>query len=472
MELETTIGLEVHVQLKTKTKLFCGCRNEFGASPNTHVCPICTGLPGVLPVLNRSALDLGIRAALALQCEIAEYTKFDRKNYFYPDLPKGYQISQFDLPFSRNGKITLSDGTVIRIHRIHLEEDAGKGIHDRGDFSLVDLNRAGVPLLECVSEPDLHNAEHAVEYLTTLKQIMQYVGASECDMEKGSLRCDVNVSVAPKGSGKLGTKVEVKNLNSFRHVAKALEYEIARQGASLAHGEKIIQETRLWREAEGVTHPMRSKEEAHDYRYFPEPDLPPFTIPKAKIDEVRHNLPELPSARRERLLRDYALSVDDAKLLMQDRALGDYYEQTAKLCGNPKSASNWITGVVLQALNEKSISVDSFSVSPSSLSQLIQKVDSGQINVPSGRQVFFKMVETGKDATTLIREMNLEQISDTSELEKLCREAMDAVPKAVEQFKAGKEKALDSLVGKVMGATKGRANPKILQEIFRRLIGS
>lgn len=472
MSLEATIGLEVHVQLATKTKLFCSCLNQFAAPPNSLTCPICSGLPGTLPVLNATALELGIRAALALECQIAEFTKFDRKNYFYPDLPKGYQISQFDLPLSKNGRVVLGDGTVIRIHRIHMEEDAGKGIHDRGDFSLMDFNRAGVPLLECVSEPDLHTPEQAVEYLTRLKEIFRGVGASECDMEKGSLRCDVNVSVAPKGAEKLGTKVEVKNLNSFRHVGKALEYEIARQSALVSNREKIFQETRLWREAEAVTHPMRSKEEAHDYRYFPEPDLPPITISKEKIETVRKTLPELPAVRRERFQKQYALSLEEASLLNQDLALAHYFEETAKLVGNPKSASNWITGVVLQALNEKQIGIESFSIKPDSLSDLIRRVDSGQINVASGRSVFFDMVATGKPAADLIREKGLEQISDEAALEKLAREAIVAIPKAVEQFKTGKEKALDSLVGKVMGATKGRANPKIVQDILRRLISS
>ncbi len=472
MSLEATIGLEVHVQLATKTKLFCSCLNQFAAPPNSLTCPICSGLPGTLPFLNATALELGIRAALALECQIAEFTKFDRKNYFYPDLPKGYQISQFDLPLSKNGRVVLGDGTVIRIHRIHMEEDAGKGIHDRGDFSLMDFNRAGVPLLECVSEPDLHTPEQAVEYLTRLKEIFRGVGASECDMEKGSLRCDVNVSVAPKGAEKLGTKVEVKNLNSFRHVGKALEYEIARQSALVSNRERIFQETRLWREAEAVTHPMRSKEEAHDYRYFPEPDLPPITISKEKIETVRKTLPELPATRRERFQKQYALSLEEASLLNQDLTLAHYFEETAKLTGNPKSASNWITGVVLQALNEKQIGIESLSIKPDSLSDLIRRVDSGQINVASGRSVFFDMIATGKPAADLIREKGLEQISDEAALEKLALEAIAAIPKAVEQFKAGKEKALDSLVGKVMGATKGRANPKIVQDILRRLISS
>ena len=469
MDLDVTIGLETHIQLKTRTKLFCACRNEFGAPPNSLVCPVCSGLPGVLPVLNRSALEIGIRAALALGCEVASFTKFDRKNYFYPDLPKGYQISQYDLPLSRKGRVTLADGTAIRIHRIHLEEDAGKGIHDRGDFSLVDLNRAGVPLLECVSEPDLRTPEQAVEYLTTLKQTMQYVGASECDMEKGSLRCDVNVSVAPKGSGKLGTKVEVKNLNSFRHVAKALEYEVHRQGAALAHGEKIVQETRLWREADGVTASMRSKEEAHDYRYFPEPDLPPFTISRELVESLRKSLPELPGARRERFVKKYGLSEDDAKLYTQDLALANFYEGWAEQ--NPGSRSNWWPSLILQRRNELNATTEEIlkNISFTAVTTVTTATESGQINVKSGREIFLKMLETGEDPKEFIK--GSEQISDEAGLEKLCREAMAAVPRAVEQFREGKEKALDSLVGKVMGATKGRANPKIVQETLRRLIG-
>ncbi len=470
MELEVTVGLEAHVQIKTQTKLFCGCANEFGAPPNTHICPICTGMPGVLPVFNRAALHYGIRAALSLDCEICENTKFDRKNYFYPDLPKGYQISQYDLPYARNGKITLMDGSVIRIHRIHIEEDAGKTIHDRGPFSLVDLNRAGVPLLECVSEPDIRSPEQATEYLHILKQTMQYAGVSDCDMEKGSLRCDVNVSLAPQKAKQMGTKVEIKNLNSFRHIAKALEYEIARQSAMLSQGEKIVQETRLWKEAENKTVSMRSKEEAHDYRYFPEPDLPPLKIDKDFIQQIRKELPELPAAKIERFQNSYRLNVQESSLLAQNRALADYFEETAKLTGNPKSACNWISSSILETLNTRGIMIEQLPLSPAAFADLIRRVDAGELNVKSGKKVFAEMIETGKEAKTLIEELGLSQISDTHQIENFCREAIQALPKAVEQFRGGKERAIDSLVGKVMGATGGRANPSMVQEILRRLI--
>ncbi len=471
VEREATIGLETHVQLKTRTKLFCGCAYAFGAPPNTLVCPVCAGLPGALPVLNRAAFETAVRAALALRCEIPPETKFDRKNYFYPDLPKGYQISQFDAPLSRNGSLALADGTVVRIRRAHLEEDAGKAIHDRGERTLVDFNRCGVPLLEIVTEPDLHSAAHAVAYLVLLRRTLRFAGISECDMEKGSLRCDVNVSLAPRGAPR-GTRVEVKNLNSFRMIGRAIEHEIARQGEVLERGGSVEQETRLWRDAQGATAPMRSKEEAHDYRYFPEPDLPPFHAPARWVEELRASLPELPGERRARFERAYGLPSETAETLTAERGLADYFEALAEACGDPKAAANWTSGEVSRELNERGIAIESFPLPPSSLARLLALVPA-RVSVGAARTIFRELVGSpGADPAALAASMGLEQVSDPAAIEAACREAIAGAPKAVEEFRAGKGKALDSLMGKVMGATKGRANPGLVRETLRRLLGS
>ena len=468
---EATIGLETHVQLKTRTKLFCGCANAFGAPPNTLVCPVCAGLPGALPVLNRAAFETAVRAALALRCEIPPETKFDRKNYFYPDLPKGYQISQFDAPLSRNGSLALADGTVVRIRRAHLEEDAGKAIHDRGDRTLVDFNRCGVPLLEIVTEPDLHAAADAVDYLVLLRRTMRYAGISECDMEKGSLRCDVNVSLAPRGAPP-GTRVEVKNLNSFRMIGRAIEHEIARQGEVLDGGGRVELETRLWRDAQGVTAPMRSKEEAHDYRYFPEPDLPPFHAPARWVEELRASLPELPGERRARFERAYGLPAETSETLTAERGLADYFEALAESCGDPKAAANWTAGEVSRELNERGIPIEAFPLPASNLARLLALVPA-RVSVGAARTIFRELVGSpGADPAALAASMGLEQVSDPAAIEAACRQAIAEAPKAVEEFRAGKGKALDSLMGKVMGATKGRANPGLVRETLRRLLGS
>ncbi|HET6201843.1 MAG TPA: Asp-tRNA(Asn)/Glu-tRNA(Gln) amidotransferase subunit GatB [Planctomycetota bacterium] len=471
VEYEPTIGLETHVQLRTRTKLFCGCASAFGAPPNTLVCPICAGLPGTLPALNRAAFEAAVRASLALRCEIAPETKFDRKNYFYPDLPKGYQISQYDAPLSRNGRLLLADGSVVHIRRAHLEEDAGKAIHDRGDRTLVDFNRCGIPLLEVVTEPDFHTAAQAVAYLVLLRRTMRYVGASECDMEKGSLRCDVNVSLAPSGAPP-GTRVEVKNLNSFRMVGRAIEHETARQREVLARGGAVEQETRLWRDAQGVTAPMRSKEEAHDYRYFPEPDLPPFHAPAAWVERLRSELPELPAERRARFERAVGLPSEAAETLTAERGLADYFEALAGACGDARAAANWVAGEVCRELNERKIEIEEFPLGPPALARLLALVPD-RVSVGAARAIFRRLVESpASDPAALAASMGLEQLSDVSAIEAACREALAAAPRAAEEFRAGKGKALDSLVGRVMGATKGRANPRLVQETLRRLLGS
>ncbi len=471
MRLRPTIGLETHVQLATSTKLFCGCANRFGDSPNTLVCPICSGQPGVLPVLNRQALRLGIRAALALDAEIASFTKFDRKHYFYPDLPKGFQISQFDLPFSKGGGIALASGAFVRLRRIHLEEDAGKAIHDRGDATLVDLNRAGVPLMEIVTEADVHSAEDAFEYLTLLKERLRFAGVSECDMEKGSLRCDVNVSVHPEDAHGLGTRAEVKNLNSFANVRKAIEFEIARQTEVLGRGGKVVQETRTWRDGQGRTETLRSKEEAHDYRYFPEPDLPPLEIGRDLVEEIRRELPEAADARRARYARDFGLHAEELQTLTLDRASGDWFETLAAACGDPKAAAVWVCGEVSRLRNERGVPIDALPVTPAQVAAVIALVQSGRASNTAAKQVFAALVERpDRTPEALLQELGLEQISDAGAIEALCREVLAAHAKAVAEFRAGKEKALGAVVGQVMKRSAGRANPALVQETLRRVL--
>lgn len=475
MDFRPTIGLETHVQLATRSKLFCSCPNRFGDPPNTNICPVCTGQPGVLPVLNAEALRLGIRAALALGAQVAARTKFDRKHYFYPDLPKGFQISQFDLPFSTGGGIELdsSGGTRVRLRRIHLEEDAGKGIHDRGEETLVDLNRAGVPLLEIVTEPDVQSADEAHEYLTALKEILRFAGVSECDMEKGSLRCDVNVSVHPAGKEGFGTRCEVKNLNSFAHVKKAIAYEIARQSAILAKGGAVSQETRTWREAEGRTEILRSKEEAQDYRYFPEPDLPVLEIAPALVEEVRTAIPELPRARRVRYRDAFHLNAEEIQTLTLERAAGDFFEAVARACGDPKAAAVWVSGEVNRVRNERGIAFEAFPLTPAQVASVIELVKSGRASVGSARQVFEALVSNpSATASGLLESLGLEQISDPAVIDGAVREALAANAKAVAEFKAGKEKALGAVVGQVMKKTGGRANPALVQESLRRILAS
>ncbi len=479
---EMVVGLEVHVQLKTQTKLFCGCPTDFGAPPNSHVCPVCLGLPGVLPVLNREAFELALRAALALGAEIAPFTKFDRKNYYYPDLPKNYQISQYDLPFSRGGGVAFDAAgreVRIRVHRVHLEEDAGKLLHagaagaDGGfsaEGSLVDLNRTGIPLLEIVSEPDIRSSGEAYGYLTALKQILQYAGVSDCDMEKGSLRCDANVSVRPAGETALGVKVEIKNLNSFRFVAKALDCEVRRQIGVLQDGGRIVQETRLWDQAKEETRPMRSKEEAHDYRYFPEPDLTPIVVDAAWLAEVRKALPELPRARQRRFVERYGLPAYDAEVLTQSRELADYFEACVAAQPKAKVVSNWIMGELSKLLNERKCTVGELGIPPDRLAELIGLVEAGTVTGKAAKEVFAEMASSGKAPGDIVKAKGLTAVNDAGEIESLCQAAIDANPGPVADYQAGKKAALQFLMGQVMKGSRGKANPKAVMGVLSRLL--
>ncbi len=470
-EYELVAGIETHVQLKTRTKLFCGCPIRFGAPPNSLVCPVCLGHPGVLPVLNRAAFELSLRAALALNCRIAPFTKFDRKNYFYPDLPKNYQISQYDLPLSSDGWVELEGGRRIGIIRAHLEEDAGKLIHEEnGGRSYVDLNRTGVPLLEIVTRPDLRSADEAYRYMTALKSILQYAGVSDCDMEKGELRCDVNLSLRPAGSETLGTKIEIKNLNSFRNAKAALEYEHRRQASALQAGERLTLETRLWDAEKGVTRVMRSKEQAHDYRYFPEPDLPPVRVSEEWIARVRATLPELPAARRARFAAEYELSDYDARVLSADRAMADFFEEAAKLSGRPKPVANWLVNELNKILNERKIEMAAVRATPQGLVELIGLAETGTITGASAKEVFEEMVLTGRGPSDVIKDKGLARVTDQAALEEAARQAVAANPKAVGDIKAGKESAVKSLIGGVMKITKGRADPRLAEEVIRKLL--
>jgi aspartyl-tRNA(Asn)/glutamyl-tRNA(Gln) amidotransferase subunit B len=471
----TVIGLEAHCQLKTRTKLFCGCEYVFGAPPNTLTCARCTGQPGALPVLNREALELAVRTGLALGAEVAAVSKFDRKNYFYCDLPKGYQISQFDRPYCSGGGIALSSGKFIRLTRIHMEEDAGKAIHDRGSATLVDLNRAGVPLIESVTDADISSSKEAHEYLTGLKEILQYIGASDCDMEKGSLRCDVNISVHPQGEG-WRTKVEIKNLNSFRFVEAAIEYEIQRQIEAYESGDPAqfpVQETRLWDSAKGVTRTMRSKESAHDYRYFVEPDLPPVAVDAGFLERQRSFLPELPAARRRRYRESLGLSEYDAGVLTADRAVADFFEAVLRISGRPKDAANWITNEVMRAFSDPEMdarSVDELKIRPNDIAEVIAFVEKGTVNTSSARTLLRAMMKSGKRAKVLVDELGLAQVQDGAQIENWCRAALAGKDKIIADVKAGKEQALNALLGPVMKASKGSANPAIVKETLLRII--
>jgi aspartyl-tRNA(Asn)/glutamyl-tRNA(Gln) amidotransferase subunit B len=470
------IGLEVHAQLETVTKLFCGCAYRFGAPPNSLTCPRCTGQPGALPVLNRDALSLAVRTALALGAKVPERSKFDRKNYFYCDLPKGYQISQFDQPFCTGGGIQLESGRTVRLTRIHLEEDAGKAIHDRGDMTLVDLNRAGVPLIESVTEADIQSASEAHEYLTALKEILQFVGASDCDMEKGELRCDVNISVHPEGEP-WRTKVEIKNLNSFKFVAGAIEHEIARQVEAYESGDPTqfpVQETRLFDSQTGVTRTMRSKESAHDYRYFAEPDLPPVKVDAAFLERERGAIPELPRARRARYVGELGLSAYDAGVLTSDRTLSDFFEAAARLSQKPKECSNWIQNEILRMVGDPEIGAASFAeipIKPHDLASVLALIEKGTIQNNAARTVLRGIVKTGKSAKVLVTELGLEQVQDVAAIEQWCREALVGKDKIVADVKAGKPNAINALLGAVMKASGGKANPQLVRETFLRLIG-
>lgn len=471
MEFDAVIGLEVHVQLNTQSKIFCSCSTQFGAQANTQVCPVCLGLPGVLPVLNKEVLRKAIQAGLALNCKIAEYSKFDRKNYFYPDLPKAYQISQYDKPICYDGFIEIATSEGIKkigITRLHMEEDAGKNIHSEdSDYkvSYVDFNRTGVPLIEIVSEPDINTPDEAYQYLQNLRSILKYIEVSDCNMEEGSLRCDVNVSLKPKGSTTFGQKVEIKNLNSFRSVKLALEYEIERQKKMLLQNEKIVQETRLWDADRNITFSMRSKEEAHDYRYFPEPDLPPIVISREFIEQLKKELPELPYQKRIRFMQQYGLPEYDAQVLTSTRQLASYYEAVVADGAHPKKASNWIMSEVLAKIDDME-TIDSFIVKPKDLAILLKRIDDATISGKIAKTVFEEMLETGKNPDTIINEKGLRQVTDTGAIESIIDEVIKNNPKSVEDYKNGKDKALKFLIGQVMKESKGKANPQMVNDIL------
>lgn len=472
MEYEPVIGLEIHAQLTTNSKVFCGCSTKFGASPNTHTCPVCLGMPGVLPVLNRTVVEYTIRMALATHCSIAPYSQFARKNYFYPDLPKGYQISQYELPLARSGWVdieTSRGARRIRIHRIHMEEDAGKLIHDEHQpVSYVDYNRTGVPLIEIVSEPDLYSSEEAAAYLKTLREILRYLEICDGNMEEGSLRCDANISLRPAGTEPLGTKAELKNMNSFKNVQKALDFEIRRQKALLERGESIIQETRLWDANRNVTISMRGKEEAHDYRYFPDPDLVPIAVDSEWIASIRENLPELPDAKRERFLADYGLPPYDAQVLTSSKPLANYFENVVREFPQPKVVSNWIMSELLRELNHDGRDISECPVSPENLAQLLVLLDSGVISGKIAKAVFDEMYTTGRSARKIVDEKGLVQVRDESAIESAVDQVLAENPNEVEQFRSGKEKVFGFFVGQVMRKTKGKANPQLVNEILRK----
>lgn len=471
MEYEVVIGLEVHAQLLTDSKIFCGCSTRFGAPPNTHTCPVCLGMPGSLPVLNRKVLEFTIRLALATHCEIARYGQFARKNYFYPDLPKGYQISQYELPLARNGWVEIEvDGKSKRIGitRIHMEEDAGKLVHDEAQpLSYVDFNRTGVPLVEIVSEPDLRNPEEASAYLRKLRDILRYLDICDGNMEEGSFRCDANVSLRPAGSQGLGVKTELKNMNSFRFVQRALEYEIKRQSAILVQGGQITQETRLWDSAKGITSGMRGKEEAHDYRYFPDPDLVPMVVEEAWIDKVRRELPELPDAKKARFVRDYDLPEYDAGVLTTSKDLAAYFEAAVACYPHPKKVSNWIMVELMRELKQDDREIDHCPVSPDAVADLLRLIDQGVISGKIAKGVFEKMYATGKAPGVLVEEQGLKQVSDAGAVARVVDEVLETHGKEVKEYRAGKEKLFGFFVGQVMKRTQGKANPKLVNDLLR-----
>jgi aspartyl-tRNA(Asn)/glutamyl-tRNA(Gln) amidotransferase subunit B len=474
---EPVIGLEVHVQLLTNTKIFCGCSTRFGDPPNANTCPVCLGLPGTLPVLNKRVIEMASRASLALNCTVHEHSRFARKNYFYPDLPKGYQISQYELPLATGGWVEVElDGAKKRIGitRLHVEEDAAKNLHEGFSQSAtkayIDYNRCGSPLAEIVSEPDMRTPEEAYAYLTTLRQILLYTGVSDCNMEEGSLRCDANVSVRLRGTEQFGTKVEVKNLNSFRFLQKALEYEIERHIGVLESGGRIPQETRLWNQAEGHTVSMRSKEKAHDYRYFPEPDLLPVHVSAAWLEEIRRTLPELPEAKRARFVSVYGVTPYDAEVLTSTQARADYFEAVIKACASGKNAANWMQTELLRRLNDSGKEIEASPVSPAALAELLKLVESGQITAAIGKKVFATMFESGRTAKEIVAAEGLAQISDTSAIELAAREVIEKNPDNVAKFRSGNEGVFKFFVGQVMRATRGQANPQAVNDIVRKLL--
>lgn len=495
MKYEVIIGLEVHAQMLTDTKIFCGCSTKFGSEPNTQTCPVCIGMPGVLPVLNKKALEFTIKTGLAMNCKISPYSRFARKNYFYPDLPKGYQISQYELPICEHGYTEIVvDGNIkkIGITRIHMEEDAGKNIHEgAGSYSFVDLNRAGVPLMEIVSEPDIRSPGEAVEYMKKLRTILRYLGVCDGNMEQGSLRCDANVSIRPVGQNGFGVKAEIKNINSFRFVEKALDYEIRRQTKVLEDGGKIVQETRLWDSSTGTTQSMRSKEEAHDYRYFPEPDLVPIMVEEKWINDIKSSLPELPDIKRKRFVEEYTLPEYDADLLVSEKSTSDWFEEAVKLGGQPKAVANWIKGDLMKLLNEDNKSFEDCPLKPKQLVDMLKLIDNGAISGKIAKTVFEEMYKKTKPtldvtlpmlkvkmemqevtAEAIIKEKGLIQISDSGEIEKAVDDVIAKNPKEVERYKAGEEKLVGFFVGQVMKLTKGKANPQMVNELLKKRLST
>lgn len=480
VQYEAVIGLEVHVELKTNTKIFCSCSTEFGGEPNTHVCPICLGLPGVLPVLNKKVVEYAIKTGLALNCEIAPFTKFDRKNYFYPDLPKNFQTSQYDLPIAKNGYLTIEvNGQVKRIgiNRAHMEEDAGKLVHSgetitTSSGSYVDYNRGGVPLIEIVSEPDMRTPEEARIFMEQLKAILEYIEVSDCKMEEGSLRCDANVSVRPVGETKLGTKTEIKNMNSFKALQRALEYEIQRQIQVLEEGGTVVQETRSWDETKGITVSMRSKEEAHDYRYFPEPDLVPVVIDREWVESIRNSLPELPAAKKKRFMEQFGLPDYDAQILTSSKAMAQFFEKVMEHYHDAKAVSNWMMGELLRLLNASGKDIKESPVTPEGLAQLLSLIDKGTISGKIAKQVFEEMFATGQSAESIVQAKGLVQISDEATIKAVVEKVIANNPKSVEDYKNGRKQAIGFLVGQVMKETKGKANPQLVNKLLQELLNS
>jgi aspartyl-tRNA(Asn)/glutamyl-tRNA(Gln) amidotransferase subunit B len=471
MKYIPTIGLEIHSELSTSSKIFCDCPVSFGGDPNTRCCPVCTGLPGTLPVLNKTAVEYTVKAGLALNCEINTFSKFDRKNYFYPDLPKAYQISQFDLPICKDGGLTINtpEGEkFIRIERIHLEEDAGKLLHDGFDkYSLADYNRCGVPLIEIVTKPDLSSSEEAKEFVEKVRLMLLYSGVSDCRMEEGSMRADVNVSVRPFGTDELGTRTEMKNINSIKAIARSIDFEIRRQSDQLDEGKRIIQETRRWDDNKGESKTLRSKEDAHDYRYFPEPDIVPVTFTKEDIDALRNMLPELPNKRFEKYTTVLGLSEADANLLISSVSLSDFFESTTKECGNPKTSANFIIGEVLRKLNDNGLSSDNIPFGGNVLGRLIKMIENEEVTATNAKKVLSEMFETGKNPEVIVNENGYKVINNTSEVENTVNEILSNNEKAVAEFIEGKEKTFGFLMGQCSKALAGRGNPKVIQEILR-----
>lgn len=471
MKYIPTIGLEIHSELSTKSKIFCDCPVSFGGEPNTRCCPVCTGMPGTLPVLNRTAVEYTVKAGLALNCEINEFSKMDRKNYFYPDLPKAYQISQFDHPFCINGGLTIktSEGDkFIRIERIHLEEDAGKLIHDSFDkFSLADYNRCGVPLIEIVTKPDLSSAEEAGEFVEKVRLMLLYSGVSDCRMEEGSLRADVNVSIRPVGTDELGTRTEMKNINSIRAIVRAIESEIKRQSELLDEGQKIIQETRRWDDSKGESKSLRSKENAHDYRYFPEPDIVPVTFTKDEIEALKKSLPELPDKRYQKYTAVYGLSPADSNLLLSSVSLSDFFESAAEECGNPKAAASFVVVEVLRRLNDSCLAAEDIPFGGNVLGRLVKMMENEEVTANNAKKVLAEMFDSGKDPETIVSENGYKIINDTSEVENTVKQILANNEKAVAEYLEGKEKTFGFLMGQCSRALAGRGNPKVIQDILR-----